>query len=161
MGAVTPAISPMGIWQWMILRLVNSKAPWKTRKFSLHQCSRSLSSWSRWTPLGVYGCLTANMKVTKSQSKPKPSSPRGALGKRASVTKPFMGSSPVMKNLHWCLWIWVESLRKETLLSNFANTADFSTPKYDRCKTDTSLKGTVELVPALRRLQSCWLTLFD
>ena len=112
-------------------------------------------------PWAVYGCLTANMKVTKSQSKPKPSSSRGALGKRTSVIIPFMESSPVMKNLHWGSWIWVESLRKETLLSNFANTADFSNPKYDRCRTDTSLKGTLELVPALRRFQSCCLTLFD
>ena len=53
MGGVTPAILPMGIWLWMILRLVDSKlkAPWKTRKFSLHPCSRILSSWSRWTPI--------------------------------------------------------------------------------------------------------------
>ena len=32
----------------MFLRLLNSKAPWKTLKYSLHQCSRILSLWSRW-----------------------------------------------------------------------------------------------------------------
>ena len=32
----------------MFLRLLNSKAPWNTLKYSLHQCSRILSLWSRW-----------------------------------------------------------------------------------------------------------------
>ena len=32
----------------MFLRLLNSKAPWKTLKYSLHQFSRILSLWSRW-----------------------------------------------------------------------------------------------------------------
>ena len=32
----------------MFLRLLISKAPWKTLKYSLHQCLRILSLWSRW-----------------------------------------------------------------------------------------------------------------
>ena len=32
----------------MFLRLLNSKAPRNTLKYSLHQCSRILSLWSRW-----------------------------------------------------------------------------------------------------------------
>ena len=33
---------------WMFLRLLNSKAPWNTVKYSLHQCSTILSLWGRW-----------------------------------------------------------------------------------------------------------------
>ena len=38
-----------GCWAllWMFLRLLNSKEPWNTLKYSLHQCSRILSLWSR------------------------------------------------------------------------------------------------------------------
>ena len=39
-----------GFWAllWMFLRLLNSKAPRNALKYSLHQCSRILSLWSRW-----------------------------------------------------------------------------------------------------------------